>query len=238
VGRPSSGYILHMLENRFRRYFASSALLALAACASAGPPKTVTVAPGSGIVTASAASATAIATADSAARAFAPADVEFMRGMVPHHAQAIQMSIIAAPNGARYDVIRLAERIIITQRDEIRMMRRWLTDRSQEAPDSMATRHRMRMNGAVHEMLMPGMLSDEEMAALTKARGAAFDRLYLLGMIRHHQGAIDMVKTLFSHGDAAHDDTVFRFASDVIADQSAEITRMQQMLETVPPSKD
>jgi uncharacterized protein (DUF305 family) len=161
-----------------------------------------------------------------------------MQGMIPHHAQAIQMSIIAAPNGARYDVVRLAERIIITQRDEIHMMRRWLTDRNQEAPDSTATRHRMRMNGAVHEMLMPGMLSDEEMAALTKARGAAFDRLYLLGMIRHHQGAIDMVKTLFSHGDAAHDDTVFRFASDVIADQSAEITRMQLMLETVPPSKD
>jgi uncharacterized protein (DUF305 family) len=214
-------------------------LIAAAGCASA--PRSapgVVVASGSGIVTGSAASTRAIATADSAARSFAPADVEFMQGMVPHHAQAILMSVLAVPNGARRDVVRLAERITISQRDEIRMMRGWLTARNQEAPDSMATRHRMRMNGAVHEMLMPGMLTDEEMAALAKAKGAAFDRLYLLGMIRHHGGAIDMVKTLFSHGDAAHDDTVFRFASDVIADQSAEIARMTQMLETVPPPQD
>lgn len=209
-----------------------------AACASAGPPRTVTVAAGSGIISGSDATRRALATADSAARSVAPPDVDFMQGMIPHHAQAILMSVLAVPNGARRDVVRLAERIAISQRDEIRMMRGWLTERNQEAPDSMATRHRMRMNGMVHDMLMPGMLSDEEMAALARARGSEFDRLYLLGMIRHHHGAIDMVKTLFSHGNGAHDDTVFRFASDVIADQSAEITRMQQMLETVPPLKD
>jgi uncharacterized protein (DUF305 family) len=224
-----------MFAKTFSRALQATVALAVAACASAGPPKSIAVASGAGIVTGSAESRRAIATADSAARAFAPADVDFMQGMVPHHAQAIEMSVLAIPNGARYDVRRLAERIIISQRDEIRMMRRWLTTRNQEAPDSTATRHKMRMNGTVHEMLMPGMLSDEEMAALAKAKGAAFDRLYLEGMIRHHRGAIDMVETLFSHGDAAHDDTVFRFASDVIADQSAEITRMTQMLETVPP---
>jgi uncharacterized protein (DUF305 family) len=215
-----------------------AAAITLTACASAGPPRSVAVAPGAGIVTGSEASRRAVATADSAARTFAPADVEFMSGMIPHHAQAIVMSAFAVPNGARYDVVRLAERITISQRDEIRMMRRWLSDRGQEAPDSMAMRHKMKMGDMVHEMLMPGMLSDEEMAALAKARGATFDRLYIQGMIRHHRGAIEMVETLFKHGDAAHDDTVFRFASDVIADQSAEITRMQQMLESVPPSKE
>jgi uncharacterized protein (DUF305 family) len=117
-------------------------------------------------------------------------------------------------------------------------MRAWLGERKQDVPDSMAVRHKMKMGTAVHEMIMPGMLSDEEMAALAKARGAAFDRLYLEGMIRHHRGAIAMVGTLFSHGNAGHDDVVFRFASEVIADQSAEITRMTQMLETIPPLKD
>jgi uncharacterized protein (DUF305 family) len=215
---------------------ASLALLVLVGCASAPRQAPgVQMASGSGIVTASAASDRAVAVADSAARAFDPADVDFMQGMIPHHAQAIQMSALAVPNGARYEVVRLAQRITISQRDEIHMMRRWLIERKQDAPDSLATRHLMRMNGMVHEMLMPGMLSDEEMATLAKARGAAFDRLYLQGMIRHHRGAIDMVNTLFSSGTAGHDDTVFRFASEVIADQSAEIARMTQMLDTVPP---
>jgi uncharacterized protein (DUF305 family) len=114
------------------------------------------------------------------------------------------------------------------------MMRRWLGERGQDVPDSMSTRHVMKMAGVNHEMLMPGMLTDEQMAALEQARGSAFDRLFLTGMIRHHQGAIDMVRELLSHGDAGHDETVFRFASDVDADQTAEIHKMQLMLETVP----
>jgi len=177
----------------------------------------------------------ALVTADSAARAFAPADVEFMQGMVPHHAQAIRMAGWAETHGARADVKLLSARILVAQTDEIRMMRRWLADRRQEVPDSMAMRHVMTMNGMRHEMMMPGMLTDEEMAALDAARGSAFDRLFLTGMIRHHQGAIEMVYTLLSHGNAGHDDTVFRFANDVVSDQSAEITLMYRMLETVPP---
>jgi uncharacterized protein (DUF305 family) len=153
--------------------------------------------------------------------------------MIPHHAQAIVMAGWSVSHGARADVRTLSERIIVSQRDEIRMMRRWLAERGQEVPDSMATRHRMRMGDMVHEMLMPGMLSDEEMAALDKARGSAFDRLFLTGMIRHHQGAIEMVRKLFSSPGAAQEQTVFRFASDVEADQTAEITRMLRMLETI-----
>jgi uncharacterized protein (DUF305 family) len=225
---------------RFSTSMRAAAALLLAGCASNPRPSTgVTLAAGTGTVGAgSAATTRAVAIADSTARLFDPADVEFMQGMIPHHAQAIVMSQYAVPNGARYEVVRLAQRITISQRDEIRMMRGWLGERKQEVPDSLATRHMMKMGTMVHEVMMPGMLSDEEMAALSKARGAEFDRLYLRGMIGHHRGAIEMVNELFRHGNAGHDDTVFRFASEVIADQSAEITRMTQMLETIPPLKD
>jgi uncharacterized protein (DUF305 family) len=158
-----------------------------------------------------------------------------MQGMIPHHAQAVIMAGWAASHGARADVQRLCLRIIAAQSDEIGMMRRWLRERKQTVPDSTSTKHMMKMGDMMHEMLMPGMLSDEEMAQLDKARGSAFDRLFLNGMIRHHRGAIEMVETLLRNGNAGHDDTVFRFANDVVSDQSAEITVMLRMLETVPP---
>jgi uncharacterized protein (DUF305 family) len=161
---------------------------------------------------------------------YSDADVEFMSGMIPHHAQAVIMAGWAPSHGARQDVAVLCERIVVAQRDEIAMMRGWLADRGQEVPDATSTRHKMKMNGETHEMLMPGMLSDEEMAALDRARGPEFDRLFLLGMIKHHQGAIDMVDVLFKAYGAAQDETVYKFASDVYADQSIEIDRMHQML--------
>ena len=161
---------------------------------------------------------------------YADADVDFMSGMIPHHAQAVIMAGWAPTHGARQDVAILCERIVVAQRDEIAMMREWLGDRGLEVPDAASTRHKMKMDGAVHEMLMPGMLSDEEMAALDKARGPEFDRLFLEGMIKHHQGAIDMVDVLFKAYGAAQDETVFKFASDVYADQGIEIERMREML--------
>jgi uncharacterized protein (DUF305 family) len=190
------------------------------------------MAPGAGVVTAN--SASAIAAADRAAAAFAPADVAFMQNMIPHHAQAVIMAHWAQTHGARADVKILCQRIAIAQTDEIHLMRVWLADRHQDVPDSTSTKHAMKMDGMQHEMLMPGMLTDEQMRALDAARGSTFDRLFLTGMMGHHQGAIDMVHELFSHGDAGHDDTVFRFATDVEADQSAEIHKMQLMLATVP----
>ena len=217
--------------------------LATGACQSAAPAGAggrpapdpqpgVTLASGAGVI--GQGSAAAIAAADRAALAFTQPDVDFMTGMIPHHAQAVVMCTWAPTHGARADVIRLCERIRISQQDEIRMMRRWLAQRGQPVPDSTATKHVMNMGGMSHEMLMPGMLTDEQMAALDKARGAAFDYLFLTGMIAHHQGAINMVKELYTHPDAGQEDTVFRFASDVVADQSAEIERLQLMLETVP----
>jgi uncharacterized protein (DUF305 family) len=161
---------------------------------------------------------------------FSDADVEFMAGMIPHHAQAVIMAGWAPSHGAREDVAILCERIVVGQRDEISMMQTWLGDRGQDVPDATSTRHKMSMNGVTHEMLMPGMLTDEEMAALDRARGPEFDRLFLLGMIKHHQGAIDMVDVLFKSYGAAQDETVFKFASDVYADQSTEIRVMNEML--------
>src|SRR5919204_4902808 len=161
---------------------------------------------------------------------YSDADVEFMAGMIPHHAQAVLMAGWAPSHGARQDVAILCERIVVAQRDEIAMMQTWLADRGQEVPDATSTRHKMTMNGVTHEMLMPGMLTDEEMAELDRARGPEFDRLFLVGMIKHHQGAIDMVDDLFKAYGAAQDETVYKFASDVYADQSIEIDRMHEML--------
>src|SRR3954465_6239812 len=162
---------------------------------------------------------------------YSDADVECMSGMIAHHAQAVIMAGWAPTHGARQDVAILCERIVVGQRDEIAMMQTWLRDRGQDVPDATSTRHKMTMNGMTHEMLMPGMLSDEEMAALDRARGPEFDRQFLIGMIKHHQGAIDMVDVLFKAYGAAQDETVFRFATDVYADQSIEIDRMNKMLE-------
>jgi uncharacterized protein (DUF305 family) len=166
---------------------------------------------------------------------YSDADVDFMAGMIPHHAQAVVMAGWAPTHGARKDVAIFCERIVVGQRDEIATMQNWLRDRGQTVPDGTSTRHRMKMGGMEHDMLMPGMLTDEEMAALDRARGPEFDRLFLTGMIKHHQGAIDMVNVLFKSFGAAQDEMVFKFASDVYADQSIEIDRMQEMLENPQP---
>jgi uncharacterized protein (DUF305 family) len=163
---------------------------------------------------------------------YSDADVEFMTGMIPHHAQAVIMAGWAPSHGARHDVAVLCERIVVGQRDEIALMQNWLRDRGLPVPDATSTRMKMKMNGMEHEMLMPGMLTDEEMAELDRARGPEFDRLFLIGMIKHHQGAIDMVDTLFKSYGAAQDETIFKFANDVYADQSIEIDRMNKMLES------
>jgi len=164
---------------------------------------------------------------------YSQADIDFMTGMIPHHAQAVLMAGWAASHGARSDVRILCERILVGQRDEIQFMRTWLRDRGQVVPDATATHHRMKMNGVEHDMLMPGMLTAEEMAQLDKARGPEWDRLFLTGMIRHHEGAIKMVDDLFASYGALQDEDVYKFASDVYADQSIEVERMNKMLEAV-----
>jgi uncharacterized protein (DUF305 family) len=168
---------------------------------------------------------------------YSKADVEFMQGMIPHHAQAVVMGRMARTHGAREDVRILCERIIVAQGDEITYMRNWLRDRGQVVPPAGATHHTHTMNGTTHEMLMPGMLTPEEMAVLDKARGPEWDRLFLAGMIKHHEGALTMVDGLFETYGALQDDDMFKFASDIYADQTTEIDFMQKMLDEMPSRK-
>jgi uncharacterized protein (DUF305 family) len=165
-----------------------------------------------------------------------PADVTFMSGMIPHHAQAVLIAGWAPSHGARKDVAVLCERIVVGQRDEIALMQYWLREHGQPVPDAKSTHMTMKMDGMEHDMLMPGMLNDEQLAALDKARGSDFDRLFLQDMIGHHQGAILMVNELLASPGSAQDDVVYRMSSDVYADQTTEIERMGKMLATVPPA--
>jgi uncharacterized protein (DUF305 family) len=158
------------------------------------------------------------------------ADVDFMAGMIPHHAQAVLIAGWAPAHGARSDVRILCERIVVGQKDEIALMQMWLSDHGQPVPATDATHHVMKMGDTEHRMLMPGMLTDAELAQLDKARGPEFDRLFLTFMIKHHEGALKMVDALFESYGGAQDETVFRLASDIWADQQAEIERMQLML--------
>ena len=162
---------------------------------------------------------------------YSQADIDFMSGMIPHHAQAVLIAGWAASHGARPDVRTLCERMVVGQRDEIAYMRNWLRDRSQPVPAADATHHRMKMNGMEHDMLMPGMLSPAELAQLDKARNAEWDRLFITFMIRHHEGALKMVDDLFESYGALQDDDMYKFASDLYADQTIEIERMHKMLE-------
>jgi uncharacterized protein (DUF305 family) len=165
------------------------------------------------------------------------ADVHFMTGMIPHHAQAVIMALWVPDRSSRNDVKLMAERILVSQRDEIALMRMWLADRGQPVPAADATHMRMDHGGMVHDMLMPGMLSDDELAQLERASGVEFDRLFLTFMIRHHQGALAMVNDLFNAPGAAQDDLVYEFATDVRADQHMEIRRMQDILDGLPSGR-
>jgi uncharacterized protein (DUF305 family) len=192
----------------------------------------------------------ALARADSGRPPYTAADVRFMQGMIGHHAQAVLMAAMAPTHGASDDVRRLAERIDVSQRDEMAMMQRWLRERGQPVPDPKpAGEHAghagmemtgMDMPGMAMPSggLMPGMLTPAQLAQLGAASGAEFDRLFLTFMIQHHQGALTMVDQLFSSQGAGQDVTIFRFASDVSADQTTEIERMQSMLSARPPQRD
>ena len=193
--------------------------IASGACATGGPPAGPRVvqpgAPGE--------PGRVVAPAPPAAPKYADGDVKFMQGMIGHHAQALEMTALLPARTATDAMKLLAKRIEVSQTDEIRMMQRWLESRGLEAP----TVHAHHVPGAT---LMPGMLTSGEMSQLAEARGVAFDRMFLELMIKHHEGALVMVKTLLAQPGAAQDSDIFAFASDVEADQSIEIERMRAML--------
>jgi uncharacterized protein (DUF305 family) len=206
------------------RRTAALLLLAVSACAPApGAPAASTPQP-------RATSSDATAQADSVRRLYTAADVRFMTHMIGHHAQAIAMARWAPTHGANPSVRILAERIINAQQDEIATMQQWLRVRRQPVPEARPAGMQMMTSGEEHVMLMPGMLTDDQMQQLDAARGPEFDRLFLTFMIQHHKGALTMVEQLFGSHGAAQEDTIFRFASDVSADQSTEVARMQTML--------
>jgi uncharacterized protein (DUF305 family) len=185
------------------------------------------------------AAAIARARADSARHPYTAADVHFMQAMIGHHGQAITMSEWALTHGENSSVRTLAERIINAQQDEILTMQQWLGDRRQTVPDprTAAMTMPMKMDGKEHEMLMPGMLTQAQMEQLDRARGPAFDRLFLTSMIQHHRGAVSMVQDLFGSYGAGQDETIFKFASDVNVDQTTEIARMERLLAAIAPGK-
>ena len=156
------------------------------------------------------------------------ADVRFMQGMISHHAQALEMTALLDTRTESDALRQTARRIELSQEDEIEMMQDWLRARGQEVT-AIDAHH------APGAMRMPGMLTDEEMAGLAEADGAAFDRLFLELMIKHHRGAVTMVENLLEQRGAAQDSQLFAFTSDVTADQTAEIDRMDAMLATLSP---
>ena len=161
------------------------------------------------------------------------ADVHFMTGMIGHHAQALVMSAFAPENGASETIQVLCARIINAQQDEIDVMQAWLRDRGLEVPEVHISDGQLMIHGPEHAMHMPGMLSPEQIEDLRHARGPDFDRLFLRYMIQHHKGAVTMVDELFNTDGAALGDFVFKLASDIQADQTSEIKRMELMLEAM-----
>jgi len=171
------------------------------------------------------------ARADGGIQPYSVADVNFATGMIHHHAQAVVMSGWCASHGAGSSLQVLCERIVVAQRDEIAIMQAWLRERNQPVPDVA----HMAMPGMDHHMMMPGMLTAEQMAQLDRARGVEFERLFLTFMIQHHEGALVMVDQLLGSMAAAQDTGIYKIASDVYADQTTEIERMNRMLRALPP---
>lgn len=171
---------------------------------------------------------TAEEAADLAAIQYSAGDVMFLQGMISHHAQAMEMSALVDARTNREPMQLLAQRISLSQEDEISMMQDWLEERGLDVPTTEA-HHSDDFN------LMPGMLSTEDMTLLEQSDGNEFDRLFLEFMIEHHEGALEMVDNLLDQQGAAQEPILYAFTSDVTSDQSAEIDRMDSMLAGFSP---
>jgi uncharacterized protein (DUF305 family) len=182
-------------------------------------------------------------TATAAPRKPSEADIKFMQGMIMHHSQAVEMTDLLRTRSQDKEVQALGKRISISQTDEMRFMKQWLTDRGLPVSEhgsmdmagmDMAVMDHDHMDHMDHmDMampMMPGMLTPAQMKALAAATGPAFDHLFLTGMIQHHTGALTMVKDLFATQGAGQDPQLFDFASDVDNTQQAEIDIMRHML--------
>jgi uncharacterized protein (DUF305 family) len=165
-----------------------------------------------------------------------PADVQFMQGMIMHHAQAVEMTALIESSTENKKLRLLGARISNSQSEEIRFMKRWLEARGEPSEMPMPKVSGVDMPGmdmSSQPMLMPGMLTPRQMEALRKAKGAEFDGLFLTGMIQHHNGALIMVKDLFDTAGAGQDAELFGFTTDIDSGQRAEIRIMQNMLQAL-----
>ncbi len=225
-----------MLDRRLRATIAGGLFLAVGGCASspgsAGTPVAeaagpVTVQPGApGQATRSVSAGQLVADSE---LEYTEADVTFMKGMIPHHAQALVMTRLVRERSVSDAVRQMALRMDISQRDEIALMERWLKDRGETPPGDMGEMDHS-SHGGMHAM-MPGMLSQAQLDQLATAEGDEFDRLFLEFMIQHHEGAIVMVDDLFSAPGGGQASEVFQLASHIDADQRMEIARMRALLD-------
>lgn len=156
-------------------------------------------------------------------------DIEFMRGMIVHHLQAVEMTDLIMARTENAEIRSLGARIARGQTDEMDFMKKWLALRGIDAAENSGGSH-----GSGQHKMMPGMLTRQQMDALRRARGGEFDRLFLAGMIQHHEGALTMVKDLFDTAGAGQDAELFSFATDVDSGQRAEIKTMQTLLAILP----
>jgi len=167
-----------------------------------------------------------------------PKDVEFMQGMIMHHAQAVEMTALIESRTQNKELRLLGARVSHSQSEEIKFMKRWLEARGEPTELPMPKMSGMDMPGmdmSKHEMLMPGMLTAKQMEALRNAKGVEFDRLFLKGMIQHHGGALIMVKDLYDTAGAGQDAVLFNFTTDIDSGQRAEIRIMQAMIDRGSP---
>jgi uncharacterized protein (DUF305 family) len=212
------------------RLVPAGALLLAAACSSAAPRQPVSTVVQPGLP--GEASRTVAAAPAPPARHVA-ADVRFMQDMIAHHRQAVEMTMLVPARSQRPEIRALAQRIAVSQDDEILQMEGWLRARGESLPDAHAHHghghggHGQHGGGA---RPMPGMLTDAQLRQLEAATGDAFDRLFLEYMIFHHEGALVMVAELFAAEGAGRETEIFMFASHVDSDQRIEIERMRRML--------
>ncbi len=227
------------------RFWQVSALLGLSAAAAwsqqtKAPPAPLVQpgAPGENSKNLSTAPAPALGPAD--------ADMKFMQGMIMHHSQAVDMTALMPSRTHNKALLAFGKRISISQSDEMKYMKQWLEDRGMPVELQHDMGH-MNMAGMDHAkmdhskmampMLMPGMLTPEQMKALAKATGPEFDHLFLTGMIQHHGGALTMVADLFNTPGAGQDSQLYDFATDIDNTQRAEINIMQGMLQGMSKGK-
>ncbi|HEY0671645.1 MAG TPA: DUF305 domain-containing protein [Longimicrobiales bacterium] len=193
--------------------------LAASACATAPAPQA-----------APPATAGAQAAADTTRKGYTAADVRFMQNMIGHHAQALLLSGLVESRTTREDFHLMAERIRLSQESEIAQMQRWLQQRGEQVPPADASSHVAMGHGTP----MPGMLTEAELNQLRSARGVEFEKLFLQLMIKHHEGALQMVRELYAAPGSGQEPELFILASDVDADQTAEIRRMRALLDRLP----